>query len=751
MLPKLRTTKNADGQPERVLPLWLRITGAVVVSLWSGLTMLGQLASLNADLPPFLAEWLPAWQNLGVAAPYILTLGGLAGAGILVLSLLDSLHRRRGTAAKINANLERIVEGQQTGAAAVSGLEQQVAALAGPVAAVQPLLGSLSDAQQAAARDARDQSSELKAVLAGVVPAIDGRLDGMAKQTAALEGVPASLAAIDGRLEGIAKETAEQLGTLKQELQTAISTAAERLAPPPTAEASAGGLREHILAVTPRTDFLSDSWQKEPRHTSADYLHAAQVGRCFVVLEIRNVGTTSLSTVIARCSYGAVEPFEGAWSQEAGSDFVGARGTRTVTLEVQNPRLLVVGEVFGDHQRVRSKDHVFIKLPTRLPFFSLDFDRVEADGAPLYLEKFTGANLTLGPAAELAVDFFASNVHEAFRYRLFFSDGAAQIEETSRRVIVSPADSPQRYSEGDAQLIARGLEAPERADAERERVAATVAMVAAYNRALPRLVQDDEDHRCRLHEPEDRVQQLKLAREAALKLWKDHATAEEREHGTPLHEAFSSLSTYEDPAFPRKRLHAGVLEIARRAGLESLVGDQPDEPSPPADNASVQALWSIYSPLGAAVNKALTFSTNQLHQLTDLDSPSEPKDRTLYNYFQSLFDAPCSLLYARLDKRMKRLGDKPTVRELHQSVLRVRELLAAYQQLLTEAVVVGRFIASGDRLRTDPFLREVANQNDRLLRALELAHSRKDGVEHAIDLRWVGAIESFQRLMRDGQ
>ena len=78
-------------------------------AIWQAVVGLSVLASLNEDLPAFAGDWIiPFWEGLGVAAPYLLTLGGLVGAGILSLSLLDSLHRRRDASREVLAALDRV-------------------------------------------------------------------------------------------------------------------------------------------------------------------------------------------------------------------------------------------------------------------------------------------------------------------------------------------------------------------------------------------------------------------------------------------------------------------------------------------------------------------------------------------------------------------------------------------------------------------------------------------------------------------
>jgi len=152
-------------------------------------------------------------------------------------------------------------------------LTRRLVELAGSAATVAPVLSRLDEAQQAAAREAREHSFEMKA---------------------ALEGLPASVSAVDGRLIEMAKQAAEQSGAIRQEVQAALTSMAGRMAVQP-APPAANVEHPHALDVTARMRALSgDSWTYQT-YSSQNRTHAALIGRRFITLEVTNIGKRTIA------------------------------------------------------------------------------------------------------------------------------------------------------------------------------------------------------------------------------------------------------------------------------------------------------------------------------------------------------------------------------------------------------------------------------------------------------------------------
>ena len=401
---------------------------------------------------------------------------------------------------------------------------------------------------------------------------------------------------------------------------------------------------------------------------------------------------------------------------------------------MQDTRLLIVGQSLDKGTEYPSRhDRLFLGLPRIKPLFSCDFARVELDGAR-YKEGVGDADLTVGDTADLTVEFFADEVHEEFRYRLRFEGNEAQVEEIARRVIVSPSDSTpaHRYSEGDALLIVRGLEAEERAEYERKRRQALIAVVEVYNRALK--------------EPEKWLEHLGSARKLGKLVWEQYSTDKERGYENSFSEAYRVLSTAAEEAdFSRDRLHAAMTTFAGLAGVGAFLGEQPKpraepkpEPEPLAYPESVQQLLQVYPPCESAALCACRFFDEVVAKYAS--GPHLTKDALLVEMAEIIYENKCSLEIQRISRKMTK-RDSLTVVELRERVSDLRDLTAHYWLLLKSIMRIGFVIGGETKVPSELTYRRLYELNRKMADALELVQHRTDIGEVA------GHLDTIRRIL----
>lgn len=185
------------------------------------------------------------------------------------------------------------------------------------------------------------------------------------------------------------------------------------------------------LSIEPLLDTLIHCWPNSTEPSAR--LGVAFSRRQFVVLRVRNVTGRNFVGAIARLTFSGGATSEGRWSEDSGPDYVGD-GARKASLDVEDPRLLIVAACMGEHQ-------VVVRLDDGAPVHSVPFETTTSSalhspaatsGGLLvhsYVGRTSGTDLTIGASVELSVRIVAEGLDQTARYRIEFMAGQPKITE----------------------------------------------------------------------------------------------------------------------------------------------------------------------------------------------------------------------------------------------------------------------------------------------------------------------------------